>query len=168
MSIKSKEKHEKTTLHDKKKEKDCINTNIDKEVRTLRSNLEIPVSDDSLDFLETQIDTLNDTKNLGTKVTLHAKIMDYTKRLESEVDNMIELMDKIDYNVVSEAIKKNKNNADTSDVSDDIINLDKLLSDLQEEDVMQIKLLYMRKIIDQIERCRSKCEKSKMTVNKCN
>jgi hypothetical protein len=167
MNVKTKGTH---TACNRQNNKNCdmSTTNIEKDVENLKKNLAIPVSDDSLDFLETQLDILNDTTNLGEKVTMHSKLIDYTKRLENEVDTMIELMDKIDINNVSEEIKREKNNSDTTDVSDDIINLDKLLGELQEEDVMQIKIMYMRKIIDQIERCRSKCEKSKMTLRKCN
>lgn len=142
-------------------------SDIEKDAQILKKNLEILVSDDSLDFLETQIDTLNDTKHLGRKVTMHAKLIEYTRRLENEVDNMIELMDTLDMNAATEKIKKEKNDSDTTDVSDDIINIDKLLKELQDEDVMQIKLLYMRNLIDQIEKCKSKCEKSKMTVTNC-
>lgn len=146
---------------------DQLSSLDDNWVQNLKKNLEVPVSNDSLDFLETQMDILNDTTNLGEKVNMYSKLGDYTKKLENEVDMMIELMDTLDISTVCEDIKREKNNNDTSDVSDDIINLDKLLGELKNEDVMQIKILYMRKIIDQIEKCRSKCEKSKMTVTKC-
>ena len=166
---------EKVVSYDRKKKtqydttvKSQFHSETENDLANLRKNLMNPVSDDSLDFLETQLDILNDSTNLGEKVTMHAKLVDYTKRLENEVDTMIELMDKIDINTVSEDIKRDKNNSDTTDVSDDIINLDKLLGELREEDVMQIKILYLRKIIDQIENCRSKCEKSKLTITKCN
>lgn len=142
--------------------------NIDQEITNLRKNLKTPISGDVIDDLDFQVDKLNDATNLGEKIALHSKIAEQTTRLENEVDNMINMLDSINFDVVSEMIKNDKNNNDNTDVSDDIVNIEKLLENMKDEDVMQIKLLYVQKITDQIRKCRIKCDKTNFTINKCN
>lgn len=142
--------------------------NIEQEIGNLRKNLKTPISGDIIDDLDFQIDKLNETTNLGEKIALHSKITEQTTRLENEVDRMIDILDSVNFDTVSEIIKNDKNKNDNTDVSDDIVNIEKLLENMKDEDVMQIKLLYMQKITDQIQKCRVKCDKTNFTINKCN
>lgn len=162
MSVKSEVKKKETKK--KQTENDVDITDIEK----IRKSLSIPVSDDVMDYLESQVDQLKSTDNLGEKVSIHTKLLEYTKSLEKEIDEMIDMIEKIDYNDVYEDIKNDINSQDTTDVSDDILNLEKIMSKLKEEDVMQIKLLYMKKILDRVRLCKAKCGEHKMTINKCN
>lgn len=141
---------------------------IEADVERLRMALKTPVSDDTLDALEGEIDKLNDTSNLGEKVRLHTKLESQTKLLEDEIDLMIDMMDDLDFDKAYESIKTDKNKTDTTDVTDDIVNLDKLMNSLKQEDVMQIKIMYVQKMLNHIARCRALCDQSKLIVSKCN
>lgn len=160
----------------KKKKKDDKNSDqdlsqnpdLEKDIEQLKKNLKIPVSDDSLDYLESQIDILNDTSNLDTKVQLHSKLIEYTQQLTNEIDNMTDLLEKIDVDAISELIKSDVNQSASTEVTDDIVNIESLMAKLKEEEVMQIKMLYLKKLIDRVGRCKAKCESNKLTINKCN
>lgn len=155
-------------IEKKNKKDDDRNIGIKNYVEECKQNVQIPVSDDSIDYLESQMDQLNETTNLGEKVELHSKLMDYIKKLEKEVDSMIEMMDDIESDAVSDEIKKENIITDTTDVSDDIMNLDDLLGKFKKEDVMQMKMIYLKKLYEYTAKCREKCEQNHMTIKTCN
>ncbi|VBB17832.1 hypothetical protein YASMINEVIRUS_295 [Yasminevirus sp. GU-2018] len=145
-----------------------VKDDLESDITNLKKTLTIPVSDDTLDQLEGEIDRLNDTSNLSEKVKLHASLVSHTKQLEATIDSMVDMIDQVDIDAACEEIKKNKNASESTDVSDNVANLDKLLSGMKNEEVMQIKILYMKKIIDTIARCREACEQNKLVISKCN
>lgn len=138
------------------------------DIEHFRKTLTVPVSDDALDQLERQIDIMNDTTNLSEKVRLQTSLVSHTKQLEAAIDSMVDMIDQIDVNAASEAFKKENNDANGIDVSDNVASLDKLLSKLKNEDVAQIKIMYMIKITDIIAKCKATCERNRLVVSKCN
>lgn len=141
----------------------------EKELETIRKNLKYAVSDDSFDYLESQADKLNETNNLGEKINIYSKIQEYAKNIEEEIEKIAEIIDKLDTDAVTEEITKRMDMTDeTSDISDDIVNIEKMTEELKGEDVMQIKLIHYQKIIEKIKFCKAKCDSSKMKIAKCN
>ena len=81
---------------------------------------------------------------------------------------MVEIIDKIDIDAVSAYLKQTSEANDKTDITDDIVNLEKMVEGMKEEDIMQIKLMHIRKITEIVNRCKSKCDSSKMRIAKCN
>ena len=137
----------------------------DREITQAKKTLKHPVSDDMLDDLEAQVDKFNETKLLEEKIRIHSILKESVKILEQEIDDMVEIIDKIDIHAVSQELK---NSTDDIDITDDIVNLEKIVEGMKEEDVMQIKMMHIQKITDIVKRCKSKCDSSKMRIAKCN
>lgn len=136
------------------------------DIESFRKTIGIPICDDTLDDLESDFDKMNDTDNLDEKIKLHTKLLSYTKKLEDTVDSMVEIIDSINIDNVRKEIKKNI--LDDIDISDATTNLDKMMHDMKEEEVIQIKILYMRKIINTIAQCKEICGENKFTISRCN
>lgn len=139
-----------------------------KDVVNAKKTLKHPVSDDTLDDLEAQVDKFNETKHLGEKISIHSKLKDSIQILEQEVDDMVEIIDRIDIDAVSAELKHSTDINDRTDITEDIVNLEKMVEGMKEEEIMQIKLLHIKKITDIVKKCKSKCDSSKMRIAKCN
>ena len=135
-----------------------------------KTELQHPVSDNTIDELETRVDKFNKMTHLGKKIKLHNALKDSFQALEQEVDEMVDIIDKIDIDAVSNDIKQSLEDRDSArtDITDDIVNIEKMVDDMKEEDVMQIKLMYIQKITDAIKKCKSICDSNKMRIAKCN
>lgn len=149
-------------------EKDESMLRHQREVAQAKKALQHPVSDDTLDDLEAQVDKFNETKHLGEKIKLHSALKDSIQTLEQEVDDMVEIIDKIDIDAVSAELKQTAEVSDRTDITDDIVSLEKMVEGMKEEEIMQIKLMHIQKITEIVKRCKSKCDSSKMRIAKCN
>lgn len=138
---------------------------INKKNKKKNNNLyENPVSDDSLEHIESQIEKMNETDVLSEKISIHDKLVDYTKTMENEINTMIDMLDNIDVNKTLDDIQY----CDSNNIDDDIVNLNKMMENLKEEQVMQMKLNYLKKMIEQVQKCRTIAEKNKLTMTKVN
>lgn len=137
-------------------------------VAQIKQGLEHPVSDDTLDDLEAQVDKFTETKDLSERIKLHSILKSSVRILEEEVDQMVELIDRIDIDAVNTEIRKTTENTDRTDITDDIVNLEKMMEGMKDEEIMQLKLMYVQKITEIVKRCKSKCDSSKMKITKCN
>ena len=128
------------------------------------------VSDDTMDILDSMIDQFNETKNLSKKITLQNKLNEIIKSLETEINNMIEIVDKLDLDQTSNEIsnEKKKEKAPEIDLDNEIINIEKQLSSMEEEDVIQKKVQMYGDILNKIRKCRSVCDNSQLKIYKCN
>lgn len=124
------------------------------------------VSDDTLDYLDTQVDEFNDTNNLTKKIAIHRNLQEITKSLIDEIDNMVEIIDNIDQTVLnSEFYDTNDNNDNkNNDINDDIINVEEMINNMEEEESMEIKISHYKRITDIVKKCRLKCDIDQMNI----
>ena len=94
---------------------------------TENKEIKFKVSDDTLDYLYTQVDEFNETDNLGKKIAIHRKLQTITKTLIDEIDTMVEMIDDIDQSELNSEFYESKDD-DNDDINDDIIKLDVLVS----------------------------------------
>jgi disulfide oxidoreductase YuzD len=130
-----------------------------------------PVSDDTMDYLEAQVDRFNESKNLGEKINIHSKLKEYVSNIDREIDQMYELIDKYDTDAIGEEIMAENDASminNDIDVENDIANLESMVDKLKEEEIMQKKMVHLQSILEKINRYRSKCDSSKMRIAKCN
>jgi hypothetical protein len=129
--------------------------------------LENPISDDTLDYLDSQIDKFNETTKLGEKINIHNELSTTIKKLEKEIDDMADIIDKIDVeNVKSE--HNRESNSNVSSIDNDIVTLEKLVEGMKEEDILQIKIFHLQKIAEIIRNCKSKFNNADLRISKCN
>lgn len=121
------------------------------------------VSDDTLDYLDTQVDEFNDTDNLGKKITIHRKLKEITKILIDEIDNMVEMIDDIDETSLNSEFYETKED-DNDDINDDIIKLEDIIDNMEEEESIQVKISHYKRIAHVVKKCRAKCSIDKMVV----
>ena len=123
------------------------------------------VSDDTLDYLDTQVDEFNDTTNLTKKIAIHRNLQEITKSLINEIDNMVEIIDNIDQTVLnSEFYDTNDNDNKNNDINDDIINVEEMINNMEEEESMEIKISHYKRITDIVKKCRLKCDIDQMNI----
>lgn len=133
------------------------------------NNLSVSIellSDDVIDYLDSEVDRLQETKNLGEKINIHAKLIDTVKVLEKEINEMVDMIDRIDLN---DNLKQSIScTNETTDINDDLVNLEKMMEDMDKEEVMQMKIKHYLRIVDIVKRCKAKCLENGMKVVKCN
>jgi hypothetical protein len=123
-----------------------------------------PLSDDMLDTLETDIERLNETKNLSEKISIHRKVNKITTHLENEVATMILKLDEI--NNMNES-----NTCDETDIPDidaEIINIESMIKKMESCETIQDKIHEYEKIVKCIRKCKHSDNKPNMTVSTCN
>lgn len=165
--IKEKKEVNKTTGESRSQEL----TNQCTEIEEYKKNLKYPISDDTLDYLESESDKLNESKNLSEKMKLHTELKCNIQSIGDEVDAMVDLIDKIDPDAVTKEISQENNTSeliDDTDIADDIVNLEKGLADLSEEEVLQVKIKHLQRLTEMVKNCRAKCGPSVMKISKCN
>lgn len=140
---------------------------IDAIINQISDQIQNPVTDDVIDDLDGRIDKFNESKNLGEKVQLHHEITKTINTLESEINEMVEIIDMIDTEYVGKEIEKSIRETDSSSIDDDIVNIDKMMHNMSEEEILQLKILRYKKIIDIIRHCKSKCENGGLIISKC-
>lgn len=159
-SSKSPESHESDNLD--------VDVNIDSfDFKKYADQIETPVSDDMMDYLDAENDKLNASKNLSEKIGLHNKLTNMIKRIGNEVDDMVAIIDKLDVESVTEELLQDATENDT-EIEDDIVNMDKMLIGLKDEGILQIKIEYLKRLTDMVKNCRRKCDPTKMVISKCN
>lgn len=140
--------------------------NIDSDEQVISK---MPISDDTLDYLDSQVDELNDTNNLSEKIAIHRRLDDITKNLVSEIDSMVDIIDKVDQTfLTSELLDTDDDDHGSGDVNDSIVKLEKMIEGMQEEDSMQVKIEHYKRITEVVKRCKAKCTADTMSVAKCN
>jgi hypothetical protein len=140
------------------------------DIKEYKKNLKYPISDDTLDYLETESDKLSESKNLSEKIRLHTELKCNIQSIGNEVDAMVELIDKIDSDLVTKEISHENNTSDLTDdtdIADDTVNLEKGLADLVEEDVLQVKIKHLQRLTEMVKKCRVKCGPAAMKIAKC-
>jgi hypothetical protein len=133
----------------------------------LRKNINNPISDDTLDYIDSQVDRFNETQNLGGKISIHAKLTESVKDLEKEINDMIDIIDKTDINQVSEDLRTSNSMNETTDITSDIMNLEKMIEVLREEDIMQVKIMHYKRIAAIVRKCKAVCDTTKMKIINC-
>lgn len=118
-----------------------------------------PVSDDIFDELETKVEQFNDTSNISEKMVLHNELKETILQLEQEIDNMVEIVDKLETDVID--------NPSDTDITDDVISIEKMVDGMKEEEIMQTKLAHLKKIINKIQGCKSRYGSSNLHISKC-
>lgn len=142
-----------------------MNKKTSKKNKITSNTQEYPISNNTMEYVESQIDKLNETDNLSEKINIHAKLTEYTKTLESEINSMIDTLDNIN---IDDAIIDTQTICDSTDIDDDIVNLNKMMENMQEEEIMQTKLDYLKKMITQVQKCKKITDNNKMSVTKIN
>lgn len=128
----------------------------------------LPISDDTLDFLDAQVDEFNDTDNLSKKIAIHRQLEEVTKGLVQEIDGMVEIIDQVDQAFLNSELVDVDDQSESTDVNDDIVKLEKMVEGMKEADVMQVKIEHYKRITEAVKRCRAKCTADTMSVAKCN
>ena len=127
-----------------------------------------PISDDTMDYLDSCVDKLNETKNIGEKISLHSKLNDTIGDLEKEIDNMVDIIDNIDIDTINNDINTNQVETDKSSIDDNIVNLELMLQNMKEEEILQTKIIHLQRITDMVKNCRKQCNVSQIKIHKCN
>ena len=125
-----------------------------------------PISDDTLDYLDSQMDRFNETNNLGEKISIYDHLKESVNNLEKEVSDMLKIIDTIDIDSFNN--DDTKPDTDKSDINDDIVNIEKMMQGLQEEEIMQIKIMHFKRIAEVVKNCKAKCHSDNMKITKCN
>jgi len=118
----------------------------------------ILISNDTLDQLEVLSEKLNEETQLDEKIKLHNELSSYIKKVETTIDEMCELVDNIDFEKTCE---------DTIDYDINSIDVEQVMSDLNEEPVIQNKIKYMQQILEHVAKCKKVSEKNKLIITKC-
>ncbi len=132
----------------------------------LKKNILNPVSDDSLDYLDSQMDNFNETNNLGEKISIYDHLKESVNNLEKEVVDMLKIIDTVDMETFNNDDSNSEN--DKTDINDDIANIEKMIEGLKEEEIMQIKIKHFERIADVVRKCKAKCHTNNMKITKCN
>lgn len=127
--------------------------------------IKTPISDSMMDYLDAENDKLNESNILSEKIEQHNKLKDMIQLISIEVDNMVDFIDKLDVNAVTEELLQD---SDKTGVEEDIVNMDKMLVGLKDEEVMQVKIKYLERLINMLQKCKAKCDPTKMRISKCN
>ena len=130
---------------------------------TENKEIKFTVSDDTLDYLDTQVDEFNETDNLGKKIAIHRKLQTITKTLIDEIDTMVEMIDDIDQTELNSEFYESKDD-DNDDINDDIIKIDEMIENMEEEESMQLKISHYKRITEVVKKCRAKCSVDKLNV----
>jgi hypothetical protein len=117
------------------------------------------VSEDTFDYLDTQVDEFNDTDNLGEKIVIHNNLKTITQNLIEEIDSMVEMIDDIDNESLNDEIIENNDNID-----DDIIKLEGMIENMEEEESMLLKIKHYKRIIGIVKKCKNKTNQEPMQV----
>jgi hypothetical protein len=118
----------------------------------------ILISNDTLDQMEALSEKINETTKLDEKIRLHNDLNNYVKSVESVIDEMCELVDNIDFEKTCD---------DTIDYDIDAVNVEQLMSESNDEPILQNKIKYMQQILMHISKCKKVCEKNKLVITKC-
>lgn len=163
----SKKTEKRTVKTDKKLDIKSSNTNTTTDNKTSDDKkIKYPISDDTIDYLDSCVDRLNDTKNIGEKISLHSTLTDTIKNLEVEIDHMVEIVDNIDIEKNSD--DTNFEGCDNTSIDDDIVNLEEIMQKLKVDDILQTKIMQLQRISDLIIKCRRKCNNGQIQMCKCN
>lgn len=136
-----------------------------------------PISDDTLDYVDSQVERLAETENLGEKISIHQQLKETIKRLENEINELAERIDKIDTETFKElsTIGIQENNDDPSNGSlpggslpGGIANIERLVGSLQNEEILQNKVAHFERLADIVKNCKLKCIASDVRLKKCN
>ena len=130
--------------------------------------IEYPISDEAIDDIEARVEKFNDTNDLGERMRLHDELKRTILNLEEQIDNMVEIIDKIDVDAINSAMIRNSDTTDNTDITDDIINIEKMVHEMKDEEIMQIKLNRLLAITAMVNKCKSKCDRSNMKVSSVN
>lgn len=126
------------------------------------------VSDDTLDYLEIQVDKYNEMKNLGEKVDLNKRLNDVMRVLTSDIDEMTDLIGDEKY-LQMELSTKDENFDDlTDDISDNIVKIENDVKNLSlSDECVNLQVKQYIKIIKKIRHCKDQYVSTKMKVTNC-
>ena len=83
-------------------------------------------------------------------------------KLESELNRVASIIDTIDEHSTASAIQSSNLKMDTDDY---MISIEELKTKIQTEDVLQVKLAYLKKLIEKVEHCKANCKPRKLTLS---
>lgn len=128
----------------------------------MSSDNKYTISEDTLDYLDTQIDDFNDTDNLGQKIAIHNKLKAITDELIQEIDLMVEIIDNIDDNTLNNEFYETKEEND--DINDNIIKLEDMIENMEEEKSLSLKINHYKRIIGIVNKCKKNINVGKINV----
>ena len=126
-----------------------------------------PLSDDTLDYVDSQVEKLTDTDNLSEKISIHQQLKDTIKKLETEINDLAERIDKIDTETFKELSAMGQT-TNEDDPNEGIANIEQIIGNLQNEETLQHKVAQFERIADIVKSCRFKCIASDVKLRKCN
>jgi hypothetical protein len=163
MNSKSRTTSSKTTKQSKKTDLPKVSSiGIDDDIDELKRSIVVDLSQDAFDDAEARADSLRETNDLGTKLKLHKELELTIQHLESELNRVAGMIDIIDEQTIATAI--HSSNIKT-DIENDMINIEALKTKIHTEDVLQVKLAYMAKLIEKVENCKASCKHRKLTLS---
>lgn len=178
MSDRTAKKKSSTTKKNKKKDThDQIDRNNDdnekslpcSEIKNKSSDKQIEsfdISDDTLDYLDSEIDKFNNTTKLGEKISIHKKLELVTKNLIDEINNMVSIVDNIDKNI---EVDESSDDIEDINIDDMFVNIEKMLEDMKNDEPILMKIKHYERIMNIVKKCRTKCSKKEiMNITKCN
>ena len=135
---------------------------VSEEIEEIRRSLPIDLSQDIFDDAEGRADSLKETNDLGKKLKLHKELETTMHKLESELNRVASIIDTIDEHSTASAIQSSNLKMDTDDY---MISIEELKTKIQTEDVLQVKLAYLKKLIEKVEHCKANCKPRKLTLS---
>lgn len=136
----------------------------------IEGKIENPISDDTLDYVESQVEKMTEADNLGEKISIHQQLKDTIERLENEINELAERIDKIDTDTFRElnTLSQSQILDDIENPNDGIINIEQLVDSLQNEEILQNKVTQFERIADIVKSCKLKCIDNEVKLRKCN
>lgn len=113
----------------------------------------LPVNDDTLDYLENELENCNDpnNNNQSEKMALQQKLQTTIKGLMSDVDNMIEFIETLEIDDIEFDSDPNE------DITDVVSNIEREIEVMKEEESYELKIKQYERIREKIQRCRKQC-----------
>jgi hypothetical protein len=140
--------------------------NTQQPMTTHETQGQLPLSDDTLDYVDSQMEKLTDTENLAEKICIHQQLKDTIKKLENEINDLAERIDKIDTDTFKELGSMGQ--MSDGDPDDGLANIEQIVNDLPNEETMQQKVAQFERLANIVKSCKMKCIASEVKMRKCN
>lgn len=127
-----------------------------------------PISDDTLDALETDIEHLNETKKLSEKISIHRKLNTITTNLENEIGAMVLKLDEINKLDTTSSVIPLSDPLSAPDIDIELLNIESMIQSMESYDTIQDKINEYEKIVHCIRKCKQIDMKPNMIVRTCN
>jgi len=110
----------------------------------------VPITEQQISDIENKVNVLETISNLSEKVSLHTELVTTIANLKKEIDLATENIDKICF----DKSYPKKDVLEEVNIDDSIIDIEKRLEKLSDEDVIQKKIEELTRIASIVSRCR--------------